>query len=207
MATLDTLLTRVLDEQPTVPKALALRALSDSTKEFFTRAHRWIDFMPVQGREGSNVVELLPDSGLQVVSVKDVRIGVVRVDPVSPELTRLRPTTPGPGPALAFTQMSPEFITLSQTLAEDTDLTIEAALTLQLGRTDATVPDALLDAYGEAIAHGAKMRLLQQSNQPWTNPEASGMHAVQYYTQINRAKAGTFDTLGEAEVKIMPLRW
>lgn len=207
MAKLESLLTRVIDELPTVPKSLALRALSDSTKEFCTRTHAWRAELKATARAGSASVELLPDQGTIIVAVKAVRRAGTRLPIVPVELLDTRTTLPGEGPALAFAQVSPGHLLMDHAPTERTELTVSAAVTLALNSTTTDIPDALIDEYGEAIANGAKMRLVRQVNQPWTDQQLSAMYAVQYYTQVTAAKGRTFDTLGAADVTVQAPRW
>lgn len=208
MAKLESLLTRVLDEIPTVPRALALRALADATKEFCTRTHAWRQtLMPHTVRAGSPVVELMPDQGTMIVAVKEVRSLGQRIEPVPVEALDLQMSQSSAGPAIRFTQISPDVIHLGRTPTEDASLSITAALTLVLGNTTVNLPDHLIDEHGEAIAHGAKMRLVRQVNQPWADAPLAAMYAVQYYSQITAAKSRTFDALGEAAVRVHAPRW
>lgn len=208
MAKLESLLTRVLDELPSVPRALALRALADSAKEFCTRSHAWRQaLVPHTVRAGSPVVELMPEPGTAIVAVKDVRLMGRRIEPMPVEALDMQTSLPPAGSPVVFTQVSPDAIHLGRAPAEDDTLMITAALAPELGNTTVNLPDPLIDEYGEAIAHGAKMRLVRQVNQPWADVPLAAMYAVQYYSQITAAKSRTFDALGEATVRVRAPHW
>lgn len=208
MARLETLQNRVLDELPSVPLALALRALSDAAKEFFTRTHAWQDYLAAtQVREGEPLVELALDQGTQLVSIKSVWLADRRLLPQPVELQDLRTHKLSPGVPIAFTQTSPATITLHRTPPEDAVLVVRAALTLALGHTTLNLPDDLIDEHGEALAHGAKMRLQRQSNQPWEDRVSSQTHAALFYAHVTQTKVRVASALGAAEMRVVPRTW
>lgn len=208
MAQLDLLLDRVHDEFPMVPEALALRALSDACREFLSRTHSWQEALPrINLRAGTSVYELYPDDGVQIAAIKDVRLDGRKIEPVATELVRLRTYTPSPGEPAAYIQRLPIGIELVAPPIEAARLTVEAALTLALNATTVDIPDVILDESGEAIAAGAKMRLVRQAGQPWFAPDASPLYAMPFYQGVTHAKGRMFSALGEAEMMIQPRRW
>lgn len=208
MATLSTLLGRIHDEFPSVPEGLALRALADSAKEFFTRTHAWQDKLSsVSLRVGSNTYDLSADDGVQIVALKDVRIAGERLVPAAVEQARLQSSLPGPGVPSAFVQVSPTSIELNRAPADAARLTVRAALTLALNATAVDIPDTVFDEYGEAIAQGAKMRLVRQASQPWSAPEAGSLYATSYYSAINAAKIRAMSSMGEADMQVQYRSW
>ncbi|OWT55268.1 phage adaptor protein [Candidimonas nitroreducens] len=208
MAKLDTLLTRVLDEFPAVAQTVALRALSDATKEFCTRSGAWQDSLdPIAIVAGQDTYDVSLDTGLQLVALVDVRVDGKKVYPVATELARLRDNTPGNGSPRGYVQWGPSTIELIRPPADAAQLTVKAALTLALGNTSVDVTDSVLDEYGEYIACGAKARLVRQSNQPWYAPDAVTGYAGPFYDAINNAKRRANTALGSAEVQVQMREW
>lgn len=215
MAKLSALLDRVHDEFPGVPEALALRALSDALKEFCTRTHAWQATLPpvqlVPGQTEYDLTDALYEVAfsrdIQLVSIKDARVNGVKLYPVATEVGRLRATQPAPGAPTGFVQWQPSTIELINPPSETGELVVTAALTVKLGRSDMVVPDDLLDEYGEAIASGAKARLVRQAGQPWFNPDLVVAYAGPYYTAINAAKGRVMTALGEAQMQVEMRRW
>lgn len=203
MAQLSDLLDRVHDEYPGVPELLALRALSDAVKEFCSRTHAWQDFLSdVTLRAGVGEYDIDVDNGQQLVALKEVRLDGRRIDPIAPERVRLRAESPQPGAVVGYIQVSPASIQLVQVPDKAGVLVVKAALTLARNNTTADIPASLLDEYGEAIAAGAKMRLVKMAGQPWAAADASVIYATQFYSAINTAKMRTISSLGEARMQI-----
>lgn len=208
MAQLNTLLDRIHDEIPSVPEALALRALSDSVKEFCVRTHIWQAELPrISLRPGTATYSLYPDTGQQIAALKDVRLDGRKINPVATERVRVRAQSPRASTPMAYIQVSPDAIELTAAPVDADRLTVVAALTLALGEVTADVPDALIDEYGEALAAGAKMRLVRQASQPWTAPDAVMNYAGPYYTAIATAKSRAMSALGEANMQIEMRSW
>lgn len=203
MATIQTLLSRVHDEFPSVPKQVALRALSDATKEFCTRTHAWQGAIDnIRLRAGQNQYDVETDSGVLVVALKDVRLDGNKVSPLATELDRLRSGAISEDTPVGYIQVSPMAIQVVPTPDADGELQVIAALTLKLGNTTANVSDSVLDEYGEAIASGAKMRLVRRAAQPWYAPDAATGYGAVFYAAITQAKGRTMSALGEAEMRV-----
>lgn len=208
MAQLSVLLDRVHDEFPAVPEVLALRALSDATKEFCQRTHIWRQAIPdVLMAPGSATYTLTVPTGLQVVALKDVRLGADKIYPIPTAVLLARVHTPAQGQPTAFAEWAPDMIELDRPVKTAATLTIRAAVTLALGATEVAVPDSLIDEYGEAIAAGAKMRLVRQAGQPWYSPEAGAGYGSIFYAAITSAKGRVMSALGEADMRVEMRSW
>lgn len=208
MALIADLLTRVSDEFPATPGVVAQRALSDAVKEFCSRSHAWQDMLSqVIVIPGTATYDLDVDTGTQIVALVEVRLAGVKLDPVANELFSQRRTLPAPGKPTKYTQTQPTSLELDRAPIQRDVLTAKAALTLSLGATNTTLPDSLLDEYGEAIASGAKMRLVRQANQPWYAPDAALGYAGPFYTAITQAKGRAMATLGEADLSVQMVEW
>ena len=206
MALLSALLDRIHDEFPSVPEALALRALSDAVKEFCVRTHIWQADLRVSLREGTTTYTLYPDTGMQIVALKDVRLDGTKIHPVATDGVRLRRDTPAAAAPSSFIQLTPDTIEMVAAPVDAARLNVKAAVTLALGETSIEIPDSLADEYGEDLAMGAKMRLVRQAGQPWYAPETTG-YSVAFYRAITAAKGRAMSGLGEAEMQIQMRSW
>lgn len=209
MAQLSELLDRVHDEFPAVPEPVALRALSDSFKEFCTRTHIWQEELPtIRARADRTQFELSPDTGTMVVALKEVRLDGERVPPVATELPRILVNTlPSAAKPIAWTQIRPDLIDLVNATEEDVQLTAIAALTLTQGYTEYDLPDVLIDEWAEPLAAGAKARIVVQANQPWYAPDAAPEYRRQFYVAVNQAKRRAMSALGEADMQVQMRSW
>lgn len=209
MATLSTLLDRVHDEFPAVPEPVALRALSDSFKEFATRTHIWQETLPtVRVRADRTEFELYPDDGTMVVGLKEVRLNGERITPMPTDLPRIVTTTLSAAEKpTGFIQIRPDAFQLVNPVTEDVDVVAVAALTLTQGYTEYDLPDVFLDEWGEQLAAGAKARLVVQANQPWYAPDAAPEYRRQFYVAVNQAKWRAISALGEADMQVQMRSW
>lgn len=210
MAGLSRFLPRVHDEFPAVPEKVALRALSDSVREFCRRTHSWQESLPsVRTRPDRTEFALSPDTGLIVVALKDVRTSTgERIPPYAGELTRLlTQRLPASAQPLGFVQRSWDVIELVNATDTIQQLTVKAALSLADGTTSAEIPDSLAEEYGEALAAGAKLRLVKQANTPWFAPDAAALYAGSYYQAINESKARVLTSMGEADMRVEMRSW
>lgn len=208
MAKLSELLDRVLDEYPAVPRALALRSLSDAAKEFCSRTHAWQEpLTPIRLRPDVESYEVDLDSGVQLVALKEVRLDGRRIDPVATEIFRLRKNELRAGLPMGYVQWQPTTIELVNPPNDAMELTVVAALTLARNSVDVDVPDSVLDEYGDSIASGAKGRLVRQAGQSWSNPDAVLAYMGPFYADVTRAKSRVNTALGEAQVQVEMRRW
>lgn len=209
MALLSVMLDRVSDELPSVPEPLALRALSDSFKEFCVRTHIWQEALPtIRARADRTEFELSPDTGAMVVAIKEIRQDGQLIPPVPTELPRILVNTlPSGTRPVAWTQIRPDLIDLVNAPLEDITLTAVAALTLTQGYTDYDIPDVLIDEYAEALAAGAKGRLVVQASQPWYAPDAAPEYRRQFYVAVNQAKRRVMTALGTADMQMQMRSW
>jgi len=208
MSLLSVLLDRVHDEFPAVPEPLALRALSDAAKEFFVRSHAWQDKIPhIHLRENKSTYQLYPPDGTQIVALKDVRLNGKKIFPAATETPRREYMAPEAGCVTKYVQITPAEITFTRPSSTDDRVEAKAALSLPLNATTTDIPDVIIDEWGEAIAAGAKMRLVRQASQPWFAPDAATLYSVPFYTAINTAKVRAMTALGEAQLQVEMRGW
>ena len=208
MARLQDLLDRVHDEMPAVPKALALRALSDALREFCERTHVWQDALPdITLVPQQTTYELSPDAGLRAVALKEVRIDGRRIVPLATEVLQLTLFAPPPGEPQGYVQHDSGEVELVPPPMASRTMSMRAALAPKLGAVDMLVPDSLLDDYGEVLASGAKMRLVRQAGQPWFNPDLVLAYGGPFYAGVDSAKTRVSRALGEAQVQVQMRRW
>jgi hypothetical protein len=208
MALLSGLLDRVHDEMPTVPKAIALRALSDATREFCSRSHYWQELQPpLPLLLNVSIYDVPQPTGKNIVAIKDMRYNGTKVFPVVTDNVRIQPWRNPPGAPAAYYQLTPAAFELTRAPDVTGDLVIIAAVTLAFNTVDTPVPDMLVQTYGEALASGAKMRLCMQAGQDWANLPASSIYGAPYYAAINEAKAKAKFALGEADAQVAMRPW
>lgn len=201
MAELRSLLSRVVDEFPGVPEALALRALSDSAREFCTRTFAWredLDDIPLV--LGQVEYDIAPATGVRVASILGVWLDGEKLHPLMTEYRNLVSEARGELPDGYF-QSGPDTLELVHAPAAAGKLKVRAALTLGVGAL-VSVPETLVQDYGESVAAGAKMRLARQGGQVWFNPNLVPLYAGPYYADINAAKSKINSALGAAQGQV-----
>lgn len=200
------LLDRVVDEYPSVPEVIALRALADAAKEFCNRTHIWREQLvnPLQVTNSAKFVVALGE-GRVVASLLAVRVDGRRMEPV-PVHDRRMQRTAGTEPRV-YTQWSPSMFELDVAPPASAVVVVHAALSLAADAVDADLPDDLIDEYGKDIAAGAKMILVRQVGQAWANPDAAVGYGGEFYNAIASAKRRTMTALGQAEVRVQMREW
>lgn len=208
MALLSALLDRVHDELPSVPTGIALRALSDATREFCTRSHYWQELQPPLPLLLDVAIYDVPQpAGKNIVALKDVRFNGLKLDAIPTDNARIQSWRNNPGAPRAYYQITAAALELTRVPDTLGDLVIIAAVSLALNETATPVPDMLFQTYGEAIASGAKMKLVMQANQDWANPALANVYGAPFYDAVNRAKAEAKFALGEANAQVVMRPW
>jgi hypothetical protein len=67
-------------------------------------------------------------------------------------------------------------------------VTLRVKVSLKPNRTAATLEDWIANKYYDAIAHGAKARLFEIPEKPWSNAQLSSYHASQFNSSVSAAR-------------------
>lgn len=82
--------------------------------------------------------------------------------------------------------------------------TLTGLATLKPAATATAVPDVLLDDWADAIASGAKARLMQTPGKPWSSPELAAFHIGLYEKAISDARVAVQIAKGDANLAVRP---
>lgn len=94
-----------------------------------------------------------------------------------------------PGTPFAYTQLTPDTVTLFP--APEAAVPLTMRLTLRPQRDATEFPDWLADRYQDAIVAGAKGRLLTMNGRAWTAPQPGAMYLASYAQEVARAMYDT----------------
>jgi len=189
MANLSDLLPDVLPDLPGCPNITALDALSKALIEFCERSRYWREWLAdiaVTAGDASYTPTVPTDSRL--VDILAAEFADVPIDPASP--AELDEALPGwrtdTGTVDYFTQPTADTLLLAKVPSASGTLKLEAALAPTLAAT--TFPDDIYQRFREAIACGAKARLMLSPGKPYTNPALHATHKAAFEDAIHDAE-------------------
>lgn len=198
----DTLYPWVLPYVLGCPNPTVDRALCDAMREFCTAAPVWVEWsddVPASGTTqrfdfdvptGAELVKarrcVVDGQDYGVRSIADLPLDWQDEDATDPDecLVQIDNT---------------EFLLVPKPSAGHV-IRVEVVLKPTIAAT--TFPDELLNRYGEAIAAGAKCRLLMVPGQAWTNPKLAEMCSSQFATAKHSAANQSFRQRNAAERRV-----
>ena len=107
-------------------------------------------------------------------------------------------------PGVSYDVLPDRNIKLTSELEEDVILT--AIVALKPTRDATQLPDILFNQYYEAITHGARARLLAQTNQEWGDPQASDYHRRIFEGEVGQFRVDQTAKGGSGGLFVRPRR-
>lgn len=198
------LFNEVLPELPGVGEALATNAIRNAIIEFCQGSWCWryfMDPMPVLAR--INTYELDPPTGAEVVHALVVKVNGKPLEATNEDdLTAQHPRwqTETGTPKYYLTDEPGQII-----LAPVPDTKIVGGLVvtvaLQPTRTSTTFPTWIWSRYFDALAAGAKARLMAMPGKPWTNPQLFQIYRGQFEAGMAGAKFEAMKSLSRGPLR------
>lgn len=161
---LDSLLPSLLFDLPQVPEILALDRLRDAARIFCELTHYWQEDVTVTPVEGTTAYPITLPAGLVVAEVRKALQG---------------------GEPVAFGMDGRATITLEE-LAGTGAVTVTAAV--KPAHDGATLYEAIAEEYRDAVASGARAKLLMIVGKPWSQPELAAAHWDMFTSACNKAR-------------------
>jgi hypothetical protein len=193
----------VHDQLPSVPQPVALRALADASRSFFTDTGAWqIDLTPISLKAGRSIYGLDVDSQQDVVTVLALqRIEGGYLRPM-PNLDQVRSTGTG-DPSMYFA--SGNTVELGPVPSADKTKALKVRVAVTLKRKGTELPDELADEYVKEIAARARMELAMQPM--YANPAVVAAANLEYVQGMVRAKRRAFFSYGAYAPQITLTGW
>lgn len=193
MTDISSLCSRVTPELTGCPDVVAIEYLRDAVIEFCDRSWYWAEELsPINTVANTATYTLSAPSGESIISSI---ISVSHKDTVlkrrtETEMDRLISGWKDEGglQANSYTSTVVNVIRLYPYPTDSVTGAIKARVALKPSRTATTIPQSIYDNYLEAIAAGAKSRLMAMTNQPWSNPAMSAYYQSIFDRGITSAK-------------------
>lgn len=183
----------VLADMPACPRALAVKALRDTAIDFCKRTKVWSEIQdPFDLEDGQADYDIDAPTDARVIDIVLVKAGAVTVHPRT--ISQLEAEMPDWPSALGST---PRFFNSAIDFGSIRVFPTPVQPAVQLvvravyvpKRLANTLPDSLVEAYGEALEEGAQARLFASVGKPWLNAQASTFHQTRYDQLCGAAEA------------------
>lgn len=161
---LDSLLPALLFDLPQVPEVLALDRLRDSARTFCELTHYWQEDVTVTPVDGTTAYTLTLPDGLAVAEVRQALQG---------------------GEPVEFGMDGRDIIALED-LPGTGAVTVTAAI--KPAHDGTVLYEAIAEEYRDAVASGARAKLLMIIGKPWSQPELAAAHWDMFTSACNKAR-------------------
>lgn len=191
--TLTDFLDYILPDVPGCPSPVASRAALRAATDFLSRSQAWVEVQdPIAVVANQQEYELDAPSGARVIDVLAIHTRAGELMPLTldqlPRVYADWQTVEGNVPA-HYTRGF-DFTTFrvypKPTEPNGETLRVQAVYTLR--DTATAIPDEIVRMYGEAIASGAKERLMTMPGVAWKDLQLAQYHATKYQEGLNEAR-------------------
>jgi hypothetical protein len=217
-------LPEVLPEVENCPQIMAVNAVRNAAIEFSEKSWAWtFEFAPSGGSlvaDQATYTITPPFSAPQDCNILTLaRLGYYAVDATKPqdvpgpyseaELDRLRPgwreeeSTGTLNTVSLFTYKDLTLRIIPIPVVNQADALVATAV-LKPARAGTAGPDVLYEDWLEAIAHGAKWKLMALPKKEWSDPDLAGYHEKEFRKGINKALARQIKGGGRQSVTAYP---
>lgn len=199
----------VLPHTPSCPGIMAGNEIAAAARQFFRDSRAWKATLdPISLDAGEPNVQVFPDeSATAIVRIESVALGSAALTVLTlPEAMRSHSAdwATQTGVPVSITMMTPATLrVIPYPASAVTDL---LSLTVTLRPSDSAVglPDELYAAFRDAIANGARGKLLAMPDKPWTNLQLGTMYLNNFEQAIASARAGADTGYGKARIPGRP---
>lgn len=181
------------------PYPIAEQALRFAAIEFCERTRCYANTQEKTVTGGAKSVLLSPGDDALISEITLVEWNGKEIDPITKEIAdqiKLRAAT---GVPEGFYRSNPETLVLAPLPEASGTLNVELLLTPT--RTATSIPRFLYDFHWDAIESGAKARLMESPNRPWSNAQLALFHKQQFETLV-----GTYSIRADKDGTRRPLR-
>lgn len=182
MADLSTIDAKVKMYVKNCPSLMAVQALSDAARDFFTRSRAWRKTVEVALQQGTHTYEPDAGAGALWIGLNRADIGAKPLDPVAVDAAIDHSIEDKPR---YYGSEDGEKVVLYPTPDGAYTLNLTLECIPAIGGTE--IPDAMLAKYAKFLAHGAAADLLNQEGYPWYNPGKAAFHKAKFEEGVNDA--------------------
>jgi len=202
MATLDSLVSRCLQEAPGLPKSSALSVVRRVAREFFIETGAWKKEVPYSLPIDTAIVDLsgVLSAGTTISNVIAIHKGLtpLREIPLS-QLVKIKASSVNYNEP-RFYAKNIQTIEVYPSVSVVTELTFLVNLTLTADSN--YIDDDVELNFRDAIVFGALFNLLMQKNKPWSDPQGSMDYRQRYFSLKSIAKTESISEHNTARFEI-----
>lgn len=198
------LFNEVLPELPGVGQDLAANAIRNAIIEFCFGSWCWRYFMdPMPVLANLNTYELDPPPGAEVAQTLLVKVDGKELEPTNEDdLTALFPRwQTETGTPRRYLTDDPSQIILAPVPDTKIPNGLVVTVALQPTRTSTTFPTWIWSRYFDALAAGAKARLMAMPGKPWTSPQLFQLYRGQFEAAMAGAKVESLKSLSRGPLR------
>lgn len=203
---LDNFLPDVLPWVRDCPEVMARIAILNACIEFCNQSHWWVDSQQVQSLiAGQNTYSLDAPTDAEIVTPADVRAGGRLLEGKSPDELDLmfgNDWRTQLGAPRYYTRMQPAEIILVPGPADTQASGLKMTLVLAPAKDAQFVDEELWRNWSEDIGYGARARLHELPNQPFSDAAAAGMYWSRFRAGINTARAERYRGMTRGPVSV-----
>lgn len=191
----------VLPDVPGCPQDVATNAIRNAAIELCERSRVYlVDHPPISAVANQAAYAWAPGAGLKVVRAESVWFDGVPLAPITSDdlAARYPKWSVEAGTPRGYLQEGLDTLTLVPKPSADMADAITAKVVVAPSRAATGILDALWERYLEAIASGAKARLMSIPEKPYSNPKEAERHAAAFDDAIARARLAAFRGHGRA---------
>lgn len=200
MANLTDLYDDVMPELPGCTLPVALHAIRRAAREFFMRSKIDRRDLPVFNTVANDATYILAaPSDTEIQEVLQVKYSGETLDPLT--LDQL-PDQDMPGIPTNYAVDQEDMVTLTPIPNGVAQVLVKVCVVPTM--TAATISDTMMADWGDAIASGAKARLMNMSKKAWTNEAAAAKHEKAFESAIDTASVAAVVGKSRAPIRTRP---
>ena len=178
----------VLPDVPGCPEPMLDQALRETARDFCTRTKAWAEWMdPLTASSARALYEFEPDAGTEVVAALAATVGEDGYAVIGAQALPAAWQDGKQGCVKDKTLIhvsSKEFI-LYPAPSAGQRITLQLALRPTMAGTG--VGDVIFDEFAEAIAAGAKAKLMARPRKEWTDLQSAAMYGMEFERRVTLA--------------------
>lgn len=211
MASIDSFFPYIQPDITSCPNGLVRNALVMSAIEFCKGSLAWNELQdPIVLVDSVNRYDIDIPNGAQLVGLINLWGPSRELTPKTlNEITQVLPnwqTAQGNTP-IVYTQPSPTEVMVFPIPINSLGASLTPRAAYAPLPTASTLPDILLSRYVDAVAAGAKARLMRMSKQPWSDPASAAAFHQDFLTEIDKARIEVLHEFVQGSLSVVPRKF
>lgn len=200
----------LLPQLPDCPNIIVEHEVKRAAQTFFEKTRAWAVTLDSESvAAGDYEIVLAASSGQEIVRVNQAWYDGVSLTPGSADYLANQTSDAWQlhqGTPTAFVQETPNVVRLYPIPVNNSTTGLVVRAAIKPSDSASGIPDELAAKYRDAIASGAKGRLMLYANKPWSNPELGMKHEGDFNATMAHANLDAATSSGRSRVSSTP-RW